>query len=77
MRVSHDDSYLYTVGADGCICVFDIKGREHTGFRREKDMTIIPPSEEIIITKAEVDELNLQIETLGVSLTELQNHNKL
>jgi preprotein translocase subunit SecF len=40
-------------------------------------MTLIPLSEEIIITKAEVDELNLQIDTLGVSYIELQNHNKL
>lgn len=78
MRMTHDDKNLYTVGKDGVVCIFDFKSRsESSGFRREKDITIIPPSEEIIITKAEVEDLSLQIETNQATYTEAVNQNQL
>lgn len=34
MRLTHDDSYLYSVGQDGVLCVFGISSHDSAGFRR-------------------------------------------
>ena len=74
MRTTYDDTYLFTVGKDGVVCVFDFKASNDTSRgRRANDITIIPPSEEIIITKAEVEDLHIQIESNQASYTEAKN----
>ena len=60
LRVSYDDSHLFSVGQDGCVCIFEVKDRELK--RRERELVGITLSEELIITRTDIQELNGQIE---------------
>jgi hypothetical protein len=63
LRVSYDDTHIFTVGQDGCICIFEVKDRDLR--RRERELIGITLSEEVIVTKGDIDDYNMQIETLN------------
>jgi hypothetical protein len=58
MKMSFDENYLFTVGQDGSICVFEIRDRETRNIKRDKETSGLPFGDEIIIKSAEVQELN-------------------
>ena len=62
MRISYDDSFLFTAGNDGCLIIWEIKDKDVRALRREKEALALPFAEEILITKTEIDDLNQQIE---------------
>ena len=62
MRVSYDDCFLFTAGQDGSVIIWEIKDKDIRALRREKESIGLPLSEEILITKAEIEELHQQIE---------------
>jgi hypothetical protein len=75
LRVSFDDTHLFTVGQDGVVCMFEVKDRDLR--KRERELIGITVSEELIITKGEIDDFYMQIETLNSQMQDLNNYNKL
>ena len=53
MCISYDDQYLFSVGMDGSVFTFKVTDKEGRGLKREKDITF---SEEVLVTKSELDE---------------------
>jgi len=37
MRISHDNTHLFTVGSDGCLIIHDVKDRDPKGKARERE----------------------------------------
>lgn len=74
IRVSFDDQNIFTVGQDGCLFIYQIIDREHR--KREKEGSGLTFAEEILITKAEIEDLNKQIEHLMSTARELEIKNK-
>lgn len=58
MRVSHDDCYLFSAGKDGCLIVWEVKDKDIRALRREKEALGLAFAEELMITRAEIEELN-------------------
>lgn len=62
IRISYDNQYLYTAGADGTLCVFQIKDSQ-------RDKRELPNmSQEILIKKKQRDELQQEIRNLNESI---------
>ena len=55
---------------DGCICMFDIRGQSAAALRVARDSNALPLSEEIIITKAYLEDLHTEIDTLSVKFND-------
>lgn len=77
MRVSFDDSFLFTVSQDGTLIIWDIKDRDVRTARRDKDLSSMPFSEEILITANEIEELHQLIETLRTTNRDMVTNNKM
>lgn len=63
IRISYDNQFLYTAGADGTLCVFEIKNS-----LREKRELVTNISPEILIKKKQRDELQQEIRNLQESI---------
>lgn len=59
MAVTYDDQYLVTVSDDACIVLWKVSEREGRGLmKRDKDIIY---SEEILITKSDLEEKVRQV----------------
>ena len=77
IRVSFDDSFLFTVSQDGSLIIWDIKDRDVRTARRDKDLSSMPFSEEILITANDTEELHQMIENLRTSNRDMITNNKM
>ena len=77
MRVSADDCYLFSVGEDGCVVIYEIKDKEIRSMKREREITTLQYAEEILITKGDIEELNQQMENLKQQLLDLDTNQKM
>lgn len=59
MKISRDDRFLFTVGKDGCVIVYEIKERERT---RETKENALMYSDEILTDKAELNDVQQKLE---------------
>ncbi|KAJ3327353.1 Cilia- and flagella-associated protein 57 [Blyttiomyces sp. JEL0837] len=60
MRISSDDTNLFSCGEDGCVWVYKLQDREQRGAKREKDWVY---SDEILVTKSDLkDNQKLMVE---------------
>ncbi|KAJ3101659.1 Cilia- and flagella-associated protein 57 [Phlyctochytrium planicorne] len=60
IRISYDDSHIFTCGEDGCLWIYKIQEKEQRGMKREKDWVF---SDEILVTKSDLkDNQKLMIE---------------
>lgn len=76
MRISPDDQFLFTAGADGCLTIFAIGLRE--GAKEMKRLgreMALPWAEEILVSKAELEEKVTTISELQAKVDELTNQN--
>lgn len=55
MRLSYDNNFLFTVGADGLLIIHDVKDRDPRGAKREREGLGLPYSDEILTEKAEIE----------------------
>lgn len=56
MRLSFDNSHLFSVGQDGCLFIFDVKDRDaQRGLSRREGM-MLPFSDEILTEKKEIEQ---------------------
>jgi WD40 repeat protein len=76
MVVSPDDSHLFTVGEDGCLCVFQI---DQTGsaLRKGRSEQLLTFAEEILVTKSDLEDKMAVMTELQNKVEELQNHNEM
>eukprot|EP01022_Parablepharisma_sp_SALTPOND_P035925 TRINITY_DN96_c4_g1_i1.p1 TRINITY_DN96_c4_g1~~TRINITY_DN96_c4_g1_i1.p1 ORF type:complete len:1190 (+),score=209.66 TRINITY_DN96_c4_g1_i1:7480-11049(+) len=70
MKISRDDKYLFTVGKDGCVIVYEIKEREKT--RENKELGLLY-SDEILTDKQEVNDIQQRLEDAKNKNKELTN----
>lgn len=69
MRLNYDNSKLFSVGIDGTLCCFSIKDLDSA--TKTKNPHAIAHSEEILIQKESLDQINMRIKTLKADI-ELQ-----
>ena len=73
IRVNFDDTHIFSAGQDGSLIVYEIK--DSKSLKKEKENSL-PFAEEILITKAEIEELNHEIESLQKSAKDSEISNK-
>ena len=76
IRISYDDTYIFSAGQDGTLITYEIRDKEFRTLK-QKDGYGLPFAEEILITKAEIEELNHEIANLQTAARELETNNKM
>mmetsp|Transcript_31356 Transcript_31356/g.74513 ORF Transcript_31356/g.74513 Transcript_31356/m.74513 type:complete len:1197 (-) Transcript_31356:67-3657(-) len=72
MCITYDDTHLFTVSDDGCLLIMDVRDKEIRAAKRDKEM--LPFSEEILVTKSDLEEKTAQTADLKNKVDELQTH---
>eukprot|EP00731_Ephydatia_muelleri_P018745 Em0011g785a len=73
MKVSYDDQYLFSVGQDGVLFCFKVTDKDGRGLKKEKDVNF---SEEVLVTKSDLEEKNTQMSELKTRVDELKMENE-
>jgi len=74
---SHDDQYLFSVGYDGTLAIFQLPEEMDIGKKKnEKDTSSIAFAEEILVTKSDLEEKNTLMQELKNKVDELTLHNE-
>ena len=68
--VTADDRYLVSAGRDGAVMLFQIRDKQA---RSDKLKEVLPVSNEILITKNDLDSLKAQIQNLKQEEAELKS----
>ncbi|KAJ3408017.1 Cilia- and flagella-associated protein 57 [Chytriomyces hyalinus] len=68
-RISSDDQYLFSCSEDGSVFMFKMMDRNDRGMKKEKTMVF---SDEILITKSDLEEKTILMSELQRSLEELK-----
>lgn len=74
LRISFDNSVLFSSGHDGVLCIFDIKDKDPKGKAREN--ISIHLSDELLIPKAERDKYMADIDHLKSSIQKQKDDNE-
>ena len=56
MKLSYDNNYLFSVGADGALIIHDVKDRDPRGAQRDREGLALPFSDEILTERTEIDQ---------------------
>ena len=72
MCITYDDANLFTVSDDGCFLIMDVRDKESRAAKRDKE--VLPFSEEILVTKSDLEERAAQTVDLRNKVDELQTH---
>ena len=54
MRISYDDSCLFSVAEDGSLFCYRVADKDGRGYHKDKDTQF---AEEVLVTKSDVEEL--------------------
>ncbi|XP_063431022.1 cilia- and flagella-associated protein 57-like [Mytilus galloprovincialis] len=74
MKITYDDQFLVTVSEDACVMLWKLRDQEARGVsKRDKD---IGWTEEILITKSDLEDKNNQMAELKQRVQELQTENE-
>ncbi|XP_056149801.1 cilia- and flagella-associated protein 57-like [Lampris incognitus] len=73
MVVTYDDRFLVTVSEDGSLSVWKIVDKEGRGLQRDKEMVY---TEEILITKSDLEEMNQNLLELKTQVEALKMENE-
>ena len=79
LRISYDDEYLFAAGEDGVLVIFDIKDSERNpnGMKRLRNLSGESAySEEILVTKSDLEEKNAMMQEFKNKVDELTLHNE-
>lgn len=77
IRITFDNTYIFSAGQDGTLVIYEIRGKDFGSLKREKEGNGLPFAEEILITKAEIEELNHEIANLQTASRELETNNRM
>jgi WD40 repeat protein len=72
MRISYDDSCLFSVAQDGSLFCHRVSDKDGRGYRKDKDT---PFAEEVLVTKADMEELNSELSEYKNKVGELRSEN--
>lgn len=75
MRITQDDAYLVTVSEDGCVAIFAIKEKDGRVAKKDRPEAI-PFSEEILVTKSDLEEKTATMTELKIKVDELNASNE-
>ena len=64
MRLSFDNNYLFTGGQDGALIIHDVKDRDPRGGKRDREGTMLNPSDEILTKREELENYYTEKENL-------------
>ncbi|KAJ3074808.1 Cilia- and flagella-associated protein 57 [Podochytrium sp. JEL0797] len=73
LRVSYDDTHLFSTSDDGCVYVFRIADKEGRGLKREREVVF---ADEILVTKSDLEEKNQMMNELKTRVEELKMENE-
>ena len=73
MALAHDDGALFVASEDGCVSVFDVKGKDGALARRAGKQHF---SEEVLVTKADMEETLSRTRALEMKVSELTLRNE-
>ena len=82
VRISQDDKWLFTVGEDGTVCVFNVAEAAVTDKKKQqsnqksKSVEQLPFAEEILVTKSDLEEKRNRMNELKSKVEELTLHNE-
>mmetsp|Transcript_13687 Transcript_13687/g.36226 ORF Transcript_13687/g.36226 Transcript_13687/m.36226 type:complete len:1228 (-) Transcript_13687:39-3722(-) len=72
IRITFDDYYLFSCSEDGCLFIFDVKKKDRVVSKRDKE-NVLPPADEILVTRTFLDEKQAQLLELERQVEELSN----
>jgi len=72
IRITFDDYYLFTCSEDGCLFIFDVRKKDRVVAKRDKE-NVLPPADEILVTRTFLDEKQSQLLELERQVEELSN----
>ena len=75
MRITYDDAYLFSVSDDGCLAIFNIKEKDGRIPKNERPDRV-PFSEEVLVTKSDLEEKNALMNELRSKVDELTASNE-
>ena len=73
MALSHDDGALFVASEDGCVSVFDVRDKDGASARRAGKEHF---SEEVLVTKADMEETLAKTHALEMQVSELTLQNE-
>ncbi|EGR33091.1 WD repeat protein [Ichthyophthirius multifiliis] len=73
IRITNDDKYIITVGRDGCMMFFEIKEKDIRQARMKDGYAKF--SEEVLVSRADLDDLKNIKDNLQLQITEFSNQN--
>ncbi|TPX74759.1 hypothetical protein CcCBS67573_g03970 [Chytriomyces confervae] len=73
LRVSYDDTHLFSSSEDGCVYVFKIADKEGRGLKKEREVVF---ADEILVTKSDLEEKNQMMNELKTRVEELKMENE-
>ncbi|KAJ8608286.1 hypothetical protein CTAYLR_010208 [Chrysophaeum taylorii] len=76
LRITHDDARVVVASEDGGVYAFDVRDRHERQQRDQQAMQAMAWSEEILVTKSDLEEKNLAMQELKNKIEELQLHNE-
>jgi len=76
MSLSHDDAVLFCVAEDGCLYMFDVKDKDPTRAIGKRDKDDVVYSEEVLVTKSDVEEKKQRMQELETQVNELMMQNE-
>jgi len=72
IRLTFDDNYLFSCSEDGCLFIFDVRKKDRVVTKRDKE-NVLPPADEILVTRTFLDEKQAQQLELERQVEELSN----
>jgi WD40 repeat protein len=75
LRISPDDAFLFSVSLDGSLAVFDIQEKDGRVPKRERP-DAVPFSEEVLVTRSDLEDKNLLMTELKGKVDELTTTNE-
>ena len=78
MRITHNDQHLFVTDESGCLCIFSVKDKAEKRSLTGKDnsSSINAWSEEILVTKSDLEEKQSLMQELKNKVDELALHNE-
>merc|ERR1719171_89054 len=72
IRITYDDSFLFSSGEDGCLYIFDVRKKDRVVSKRDKEGAL-PFADEILVTRAFLDDKQAALLDLDRQVEELTN----
>lgn len=76
LRVSFDDREVFSTGDDSLLLTHELRGKDSTTGSRRGDRESVAQTDEVLVTKTEIEEKRARMQELEQQVNELQSHNE-